>query len=266
MDRLLGSFSVNDFGMPIPFHFIGKTNLFVKPNIRRWLDTIDVMPVSDLSPSAQDYLKLIWSATEWSTTPITVSAMAERLGVRPSTVSDGIKKLAQQGLVTHAPYRSIELTAAGREHAVAMVRRHRLLETFLVEVLGYGWDEVHDEAEVLEHAVSDKLIERMDRKLGRPTRDPHGDPIPSPDGQPNVPAGTQLSAASTGDTVAITRISDADPQMLRYFTELGLAPDTRLTVREHRPYADVTTIRLHGRERDIDLGASASEAIWVVAV
>ena len=168
--------------------------------------------------------------------------------------------------MTHAPYGSIELTDAGREHAVAMVRRHRLLETFLVQMLGYGWDEVHDEAEILEHAVSEKLIERMDRKLGHPTRDPHGDPIPTPDGHPHLPSGTQLSAADTGRTMAITRISDADPQMLRYFTELGLAPDTRLTVREHRPYADVTTIRLQGRDRDIDLGASASDAIWVVAV
>ena len=224
------------------------------------------MPVSDLSSTAQDYLKLIWTATEWSATPMTVSTMAERLGVRPSTASDGIKKLAKQGLVTHAPYGSIELTDAGRDHAVAMVRRHRLLETFLVQMLGYGWDEVHDEAEILEHAVSEKLIERIDQKLGHPTRDPHGDPIPTPDGHPHLPAATQLSAADTGQDMAITRISDADPQMLRYFTELGLAPDTQLSVREHRPYADVTTIRLQGRDRDIDLGASASQAIWVVAV
>jgi DtxR family Mn-dependent transcriptional regulator len=227
---------------------------------------MDGMPVSDLSSSAQDYLKLIWSATEWSATPITVSVMAERLGVRASTVSDGIKKLARQDLVTHAPYGSIELTAAGREHAVAMVRRHRLLETFLVQALGYGWDEVHDEAETLEHAVSDKLIERIDQQLGYPTRDPHGDPIPPADGPPHLPAGTQLSAAAPGGTVAITRVSDADPQMLRYFTELGLKPDATLTVKEHRPYADVTTIRLHGPGRDIDLGPTASEAIWVVAV
>lgn len=247
-------------------YFIRLTKLFVKPNIQVWLGTLDGMPVSDLSSTAQDYLKLIWSATEWSATPVTVGTMAERLGVRPSTVSDGIKKLAKQGLVKHAPYGSIELTDSGREHAVAMVRRHRLLETFLVQMLGYGWDEVHDEAEILEHAVSEKLIERIDRKLGHPTRDPHGDPIPTPDGHPHLPAATQLSAADTGRMVAITRISDADPQMLRYFTELGLAPDTRLTVREHRPYADVTTIRLQGRDRDIDLGASASGAIWVVAV
>ena len=252
--------------MPIPFHYVEKTKLFDKPNIPAGLGTIDGMPVSDLSSSAQDYLKLIWSATEWTATPITVSVMAERLGVRPPTVSDGIKKLARQGLVTHAPYGSIELTETGREHAVAMVRRHRLLETFLVQALGYGWDEVHDEAETLEHAVSDKLIERIDQQLGHPTRDPHGDPIPAPEGPHHLPAGTQLSVAAAGDTVAITRISDHDPQMLRYFTELGLVPDTQLTVKEHRPYADVTTVRLHGPGRDINLGASASEAIWVVAV
>ncbi|WP_231938511.1 FeoA domain-containing protein [Arthrobacter sp. B6] len=106
----------------------------------------------------------------------------------------------------------------------------------------------------------------MDRKLGHPARDPHGDPIPGADGRPSMTEGTQLTATAAGNTVAITRISDADPQMLRYFTELGLAPNTRLTVREQRPYADVTTLRVHEAERDVDLGASASDAIWVVAV
>ena len=108
------------------------------------------MTVSDLTAPAQDYLKMIWSATEWSESPITVGAMAERMGVKPSTVSDGIRRLAKQGLVTHAPYGSIELTDAGRTHAVEMVRRHRLLETFMDQILGYGWDEVHEEAEVLD--------------------------------------------------------------------------------------------------------------------
>lgn len=223
------------------------------------------MPVSDLTAPAQDYLKMIWSATEWSDSPITVGAMAERMGVRPATVSDGIRRLAKQGLVTHAPYGSIELTAAGREHAVEMVRRHRLLETFLVEVLGYGWDEVHDEAEVLEHAVSDTMIKRIDERLGYPTRDPHGDPIPSAGGRPSPPHGVPLSSVATDEQVIITRISDADPEMLRYFSELGLHPDTRLTVLAHRPYADITTIRLSERGSDVDLGPAAADAIWVTA-
>ncbi|MEW1983880.1 MULTISPECIES: metal-dependent transcriptional regulator [Pseudarthrobacter] len=221
------------------------------------------MTVSDLTTPAQDYLKMIWSATEWSETPITVSAMAERLGVKPSTVSDGIRRLARQGLVTHAPYGKIELTADGREHAVQMVRRHRLLETFLVQILGYGWDEVHDEAEILEHAVSDTMVERIAERLGHPTKDPHGDPIPTANGGLPLPRGFQLAEAEPAQVLTITRISDSDPDMLRYFAELGLGPDTELTVLAHRPYADVTTVRLP--DRDIDLGPSAAEAIWVIA-
>lgn len=220
------------------------------------------MTVSALTASAQDYLKMIWSSTEWAEAPITVSAMAERMAVKPSTVSDGIRRLAKQGLVTHAPYGSIELTPAGRAHAVEMVRRHRLLETFLVQVLGYGWDEVHEEAETLEHAVSDTLIQRIDDQLGHPTRDPHGDPIPSGNGEPHPPQGDRLTSVQPDETVTITRISDADPDMLRYFAQLGLAPDTRLQVLALRPYADVTTIRVGGR--DIDLGPSASDSIWVI--
>ncbi|WXZ50241.1 metal-dependent transcriptional regulator [Clavibacter tessellarius] len=114
-------------------------------------------PSTSLSSAAQDYLKLIWSATEWTDQPMTVSRLAERLGIRPATASDGIRRLTAQGLVEHRPYGSIELTEDGRRHAIQMVRRHRLLETFLVDVLGYGWDEVHDEAEVLEHAVLRRL-------------------------------------------------------------------------------------------------------------
>ena len=223
------------------------------------------MPVSDLTTPAQDYLKMIWSATEWSTTPITVSTMAERLGVSASTVSDGIRRLAKQGLLTHAPYGSIELTDTGRRHALAMVRRHRLVETFLVEVLQYGWDEVHDEAEVLEHAVSEKLIDRIDEYLGHPSKDPHGDPIPSKSAHTAPPAADQLTAVKPLAQVAITRISDANPEMLRYFASLGLRPDTTLTVTDQKPYADMTTIRIHGQDAEITLGSAAAEAIWVVA-
>lgn len=221
------------------------------------------MPVSDLTNSAQDYLKLIWTATEWSTTPITVTVLAERMGVRPSTASDSIKKLKDQGLVTHAPYGTIELTPAGSAHAVDMVRRHRLLETFLVQILGYGWDEVHDEAEVLEHAVSDTMIKRIDQQLGHPTRDPHGDPIPSVDGQPHRPGAIQLHHAEPQGEVTVVRISDADPAMLRYFSDIGLTPDAKLTIQQQRPYTDATTITLSGQQKNIDLGPTASNAVWV---
>ncbi|KRC52040.1 DtxR family transcriptional regulator [Leifsonia sp. Root227] len=219
------------------------------------------MPVSDLSTVAQDYLKVIWSATEWSETPITVKQLAERLGVRAATISDGIRRLVDQGMLVHEPYGGIELTETGRHHAVAMVRRHRLLETFLVEELGYGWDEVHDEAEVLEHAVSDGLIDRIDRRLGFPSRDPHGDPIPTADGTAHRPDATPLLAARTGVRLTVSRISDAEPAILRYLAERGIVPDAELSVDEHREFAGDVTVRLGDAE--IVLGQTAAGAVWV---
>lgn len=224
---------------------------------------MDFMPVSDLTNSAQDYLKVIWGVAEWSTAPITVTLLAERMGVRPSSVSEAIRKLTEQGLLSHAPYRSIELTDEGRAHAVDMVRRHRLIETFLVQTLGYGWDEVHDEAEILEHAVSDTMVARIDERLGHPTRDPHGDPIPSADGRPHRPDAIRLTEAPPNREYEITRISDDDPAMLRYFADIGLILDARLTVQQRHPYSDVTTVHLAGQAIDINLGSGASGAIWV---
>ena len=125
--------------------------------------------------------------------------LAERIGVSASTASESIRKLADQGLVDHEKYGAVTLTDAGRRAALAMVRRHRLMETFLVRELGYSWDEVHDEAEVLEHAVSDRMLDRIDAKLGHPTRDPHGDPIPAADGQVRTPPARQLSVCQDGD-------------------------------------------------------------------
>ena len=152
----------------------------------------------ELSAVTQDYLKVVWSAREWSTQPVTTKMLATRLGVGPSTVSETVRRLADSGLVTHEPYGAVELTADGERHALAVVRRHRLIETFLVEVLGYGWDEVHDEAEVLEHAVSDLFVERISAQLGHPRRDPHGDPIPAPDGAIEAPPATLLWDTTPG--------------------------------------------------------------------
>jgi DtxR family Mn-dependent transcriptional regulator len=188
------------------------------------------MAVSNLSASTQDYLKCIWNLQEWSGGSVSVTALAERLSVRTSTASDGVKKLAEQGLVEHETYGGITLTADGRAHALAMVRRHRLLETYLVQELGYGWDEVHDEAEVLEHAVSDRMVAAIDARLGHPTRDPHGDPIPSAEGAAHLPDAFPLSQAEPGP-VTVVRLSDADPERLRRFADAGLRPDTRAVVR-----------------------------------
>ena len=222
-----------------------------------------LMPVSDLSPVAQDYLKIIWSATEWSDRPVTVKQLAERMGVRAATVSDGIRRLAEQGLVAHERYGGVELTEAGRAHAVAMVRRHRLIETFLVEELGYGWDEVHDEAEVLEHAVSDQLVERMDRRLGFPARDPHGDPIPTADGTPRRPDAVPLLGAPPGVALVVVRISDADPAVLRYLAEREVGLDAVLRVEARGTPGDDVAVRLG--DRSVTLLPSAASAVWVAS-
>ncbi|PKQ14558.1 MAG: metal-dependent transcriptional regulator [Actinobacteria bacterium HGW-Actinobacteria-8] len=189
------------------------------------------MAVSELSASTQDYLKSVWTLQEWSGGAVSVTALAERLGVRTSTASDGIKKLAEQGLVAHETYGGITLTDEGAAHALAMVRRHRLLEAYLVQELGYDWDEVHDEAEILEHAVSDRFVAAIDVRLGHPRRDPHGDPIPSADGDAHLPDAVPLSLAGPGPAVVV-RLSDSDPERLRRFATVGLTPDAEVQVHE----------------------------------
>lgn len=217
----------------------------------------------ELTSVAQDYLKVIWTAQEWSQEKVSTKLLAERIGVSASTVSEAVRKLADQGLVEHARYGSITLTELGRNAAIAMVRRHRLLETFLVNELGYRWDEVHDEAEVLEHAVSDLMMARIDAKLGYPDRDPHGDPIPSADGAVPTPPAQQLSDFRAGQSGRVARISDSDPDMLRYFDAVGIALDTAITVVERRDFAGTIAIRIGNTEVTTDLGRPAAEAIWL---
>jgi DtxR family Mn-dependent transcriptional regulator len=224
----------------------------------------------DLSSVAQDYLKVIWTAQEWSVDKVSTKMLAERIGVSASTASESIRKLADQGLVDHEKYGAVTLTDAGRLAALAMVRRHRLMETFLVRELGYGWDEVHDEAEVLEHAVSDRMLDRIDAKLGFPTRDPHGDPIPAADGRVPAPDARQLSMCRDGDAATVARISDADPEMLRYFDSVGISLDSRLTVLARRDFAGMISVGVQrpggvaAAATTVDLGNPAAEAIWVI--
>ncbi|MDL9936312.1 metal-dependent transcriptional regulator [Gordonia sp. ABSL1-1] len=222
-------------------------------------------PVTELSSVTQDYLKIIWTTQEWADVRVTTKLLAEKLGVSPSTASEAIRKLAEQGLVSHERYGAVSLTDEGRTAAILMVRRHRLLETFLVRELGYGWDEVHDEAEVLEHAVSDRLMARLDAKLGYPDRDPHGDPIPALDGSVPSPDVRPLSDLEVNESGTVARISDADPDMLRYFDEVGVALDRRLTVVEKRPFAGTIAITVEG-SNDIDLGDIAARAIFLTGI
>lgn len=181
-------------------------------------------PRQALTRVAEDYLKAIWSAEEWGGDPTTVRQLADRFDVSPATVSVTLKRLAAQGLLEHQAYGPIVLTDEGRRHALAVVRRHRLLETFLVQVLDYDWAEVHEEAEELEHAASDRLIDRIATALGDPAADPHGDPIPTADGRTRRPADVLTLRDAPAGLYRITRISDEQPEVLQRFAARGMLP------------------------------------------
>ncbi len=210
-------------------------------------------------------MKVIYSFTEWQDAPITSSQLAARLGVANSSVSEMVRKLKAQGLVIHQPYSAVRLTPEGLALALSMVRRHRLLETYLVQELGYSWDEVHDEAELLEHAVSDTFIERMSAKLGDPARDPHGDPIPGPDGSVVVPAAHRMSELDPGHEGRITRISDDNPELLRYLSEERIGLDSQVRVLGHKPFGGPLMVRIGSGAgaRQFDLSDEVSGSLWV---
>jgi DtxR family Mn-dependent transcriptional regulator len=207
-------------------------------------------------PVIENYLKTIYAHTEWQGDAITPSVLAERLGLAPSTVTEMVKKLAASGLVTHVRYGAITLTDAGRAEAVAVVRRHRLTETWLVREMGYSWDEVHDEAEVLEHAISDRLLESIDARLGHPDRDPHGDPIPASDGSVRREAAIVVGAAEPGHVGVVLRISDRDPELLRSLEASGIDIGTTVSVAGGAVIAGDATVPLTDE---------AASAIWISA-
>jgi DtxR family transcriptional regulator, Mn-dependent transcriptional regulator len=217
------------------------------------------------SSSIEDYVKVIYGFTEWQDKPITSSQLAQRLGVANSSVSEMVRKLKDQGLVDHKPYSAITLTEPGVRLALSMVRRHRLIETYLVQELGYRWDEVHDEAELLEHAVSDTFIERMAAKLGNPQRDPHGDPIPTADGTVKLPEAHLLGELDPGHTGRITRISDENPDLLRYLSAEEIDLDAEVEVVGRKPFGGALVVRISngGRTRDYDLADEVTAALWV---
>ncbi|OEY24360.1 metal-dependent transcriptional regulator [Corynebacterium sp. Marseille-P4321] len=203
----------------------------------------------------QDYLKAIFQLSEWDKEPVTATRISSELGLKPSTTTEGLKRLESQGLIRREPYKPIELTNDGRKAAVEMVRRHRLIETFLVRSLGYSWDEVHDEAERLEHAVSPTFVERIADALGNPDRDPHGDPIPDAKGRIATASVHSLAIVATGEDVVVERISDRDPELLRYLEAHGIVPGAGVAVAE-RPYPSM----LHVAVADAIVPISAESA------
>ena len=212
--------------------------------------------------AVEDYVKVIYSHTEWQPEHITTSVLAARLGLAASSVTEMVKKLGAQGLVTHVPYGAISLTSDGTALALRMLRRHRLIETWLVQNFDYSWDEVHDEAEVLEHALSDRLLDAIDAQLGRPERDPHGDPIPSADGRIVQPAAMLLRDVPEGAAARVVRISDRDPMLLRHLEAEGITVDTELSVLGRKPFGGSFVVR-SATENEHDLGDQALHSIWV---
>lgn len=209
------------------------------------------------SPAIDDYLKTIYHHTEWQTDRITPSQLAGELGLAPSSVTEMVQKLAAQGLVTHRPYGPIALTEAGEQRAAGIIRRHRLIETWLVREFGYAWDEVHDEAEVLEHAISDRLLEGIDERLGRPRFDPHGDAIPDASGHVHREPFVLLGAAPAGHVGRVLRVSDRDPDLLRAVEAAGVAVGAEATV------TDASTLAIAGSR--VDLPPAAAGAVWLSA-
>ena len=208
------------------------------------------MSKSELSAAIQDYLKEIYKIQASGEKP-TTTAIAKRMGVAPSSATSMLKKLAALGLAEHAPYRGIELSSAGTKIALEVIRHHRLLEQYLAETLGLSIDAVHAEADKLEHVLSEELEARIDEKLGYPTHDPHGDPIP--DAGLNVDRSElrSLEALEPGEEATVKRVPDGDAELLRYLAKLALVPGGRVTMRRSEPFGGPLTVLISGQEHAI---------------
>jgi DtxR family transcriptional regulator, Mn-dependent transcriptional regulator len=216
-----------------------------------------------VSLAVENYLKAIYLLETKTGEAVPTTKLAERLGVAPASVSGMVERLARDGLVVHARYRGVRLTEEGRRRALGVVRRHRLVETFLVRELGMGWEEVHDEAEELEHSISDRLLEAIAEKLGHPARDPHGDPIPSAKLEVDEAATVSLDQLPVGARGRLVRILDADADLLSYLDDLGVSLGDEVEMLAAEPFGGPFTVAFAGRARS--LGRLAAAALNVEA-
>jgi DtxR family transcriptional regulator, Mn-dependent transcriptional regulator len=214
-----------------------------------------------LSEASQDYLKAIWKLGRDG--PATTSAIADELGVSPASATGMLKRLAALGLVEHERYHGATLTIAGERVALEVVRHHRLLELYLMEALGLGWDEVHAEADRLEHHLSEEVEARIDAALGFPKRDPHGDPIPTAELELVTDPARTLAEVMLGDEAVILCVPDSDPALLRYLAELGLFPERHITIVERAPFGGPLTVEVAGARHAI--AVELAERIAVTA-
>lgn len=213
--------------------------------------------------STEDYIKAIYRL-EREGEKVTTSALAGQLQLADASITDMVKKLSDKGLIHYKPYRGVGLTARGKQVALKIVRRHRLWEMYLVKFLGFSWDQVHDEAERLEHVTSDELEQRLDSALDFPTTDPHGDPIPGAEGELAHPDYTALTEYGAGDIVKVLRVSDDDSQMLQHATKLGVELNKKLIVKEKRDFDGSMVVKVGPKEQFISL--QMARAIFVQPV
>lgn len=224
------------------------------------LDTPTPGNVPHVSHAMEDYLKAVYRL-KMDGKPATTQFLSEELGVSGPSVTNMVKRLDEMRLLRHTRYQGVELTPAGERIALEVVRHHRLLELYLAETLGYPWDQVHEEAEKLEHHLSDELEARMDLVLGFPTRDPHGDPIPTRDGLVPETADVPLIDLPEGSSGVVVRVSDRDPEQLRYLAELGLVPGALVRIAERLPFDDLARVEIGAAVHVI--GQQLSRAVWV---
>lgn len=222
---------------------------------------------SGVTAVMEDYLKTVYKLAEHGRERVTTSRLADRLGLSPSSTSGMVRRLAELGLVEHERYGEVTLTAEGDSVAVAVLRRHRLLEMYLATELGMGWDEVHDEAERLEHVVSPRLVDRMDARLGHPRFDPHGDPIPRADGSVPRWDGRRISQVPSGTSGQLVRVDDTDPMMLRHLADVGIGLGSFVEVLERRPFDGPYVVRVGPPDNaaEHDVGPALADAMWIGA-
>ena len=215
------------------------------------------------TPAVENYLKAIYLLEVKTGKPAPISKVAERLAVAPASVTEMVQRLARDGLVKHARYRGVGLTEQGRRSALAVVRRHRLLETFLVSELGMDWAQVHEEAEALEHSISDRLVTAIAAKLGEPSRDPHGDPIPSAELEIDEAETVPVDQLPVGARGHLVRILDADGDLLAYLDRLGIRLGDEVEVLALEPYGGPYTVAFSGRSRSLGRLAAVALAVEV---
>ena len=218
------------------------------------------------SQTVENYLKAIYMAQgahEEAEGLVPMGQIASSLGVTPGTATTMVKTLADSGLVRYEPYMGVRLTAAGERLAALVLRRHRLIEQFLVQVLGMNWSEVHDEAERLEHAVSERLIDRIDDMLGRPAVDPHGDPIPGPEGELRRQTYPDLLTAPLGRSLVVARVTAQDAEFLRFIEQRQLKPGQRVEIENRDPASDSVTVRSENGQLTT-IGTRAASKVLVI--